>query len=584
MGVAGVWNAHGDSLTADEIAHIPAAYAITALHDYRLNPEHPPLIKMLSGIPLYFLKPNFNNAWKEGKNSQSAVGEIMLWKSANNPDQILFWARLPIVILAAFFGLAVYKWATVVGGRAAGLVAITLYALSPNIIAHSHLVTTDFGLTAGTTLCLYFLLRCIHKPTWWRAVVVGAVYGLTLLTKFSAIELIPFFGLVLIYIVIAHVPFKLKIHKKILSTAQSIVLVITLILFTSLIVVWTGCMVASYRTPQAVVEQMINTAPFDDKGLGIFSKQHSQELLRKTATHTLTRPLALYTLGVTKVFARVKNGSTVFFLGTEHQHGLWYYYPLSFLIKTPLSVLILCLFSLVYCLYLWFHRAKNTPLQKTIMRFLDETIIIAALMWLIGVGISSNLNIGLRHLLPIYPLLFILLGVSSTRFFRLLLNRSGLWQRRMIFLLILALFIYQIITLITHLPHTLSYVNEAVGAHRAYAITVDSNLDWGQSLKYLVKFVNDRQIRHIKLDLFGVSPQEAQYYLGKKQETWRSKNGYTTGWLAISVTYYQSNSYYPSTSKSDATYDWLRAYRPVALIGGSILVFYIEPQSDTVDY
>ena len=101
-----VFSARKESAIMDELAHIPAAYSYVALHDYRLNPEHPPLAKDLAGIPLLFLNLNFPldvTAWAKDVNGQWTMGTIFLYESGNNPDQILFWARLPLMLLALLF-------------------------------------------------------------------------------------------------------------------------------------------------------------------------------------------------------------------------------------------------------------------------------------------------------------------------------------------------------------------------------------------------------------------------------------------------------------------------------------------------
>ena len=139
--VVSVFNAKNDAATFDEVAHIPAAYSYVTEHDTRINPEHPPLIKFLSGIPLAFMNLNFDttqkfwtgdlpNKWDEG---QWAAGRHLLYEAGNNPDQIIFWSRLPIILISILLGLFLFKWGRELAGIGAGLLVLLLYAFDPNI-------------------------------------------------------------------------------------------------------------------------------------------------------------------------------------------------------------------------------------------------------------------------------------------------------------------------------------------------------------------------------------------------------------------------------------------------------------------
>jgi hypothetical protein len=131
------WN---DSATMDELAHIPAGYSYLTQKDYRLNPEHPPLIKDLAAFPLLYLDLNFPadaKAWKDDVNGQWDMGRIFLYESGNNADKILRFSRLPIILLAIFFGWLLFKWARKNYGDKVGLLTLFFYSFSPTFLAHS---------------------------------------------------------------------------------------------------------------------------------------------------------------------------------------------------------------------------------------------------------------------------------------------------------------------------------------------------------------------------------------------------------------------------------------------------------------
>ena len=186
-------------------------------------------------------------------------------------------------------------------------------------------------------------------------------------------------------------------------------------------------------------------------------------------------------------------------------------------------------------------------------------------------GITSNLNIGLRHVLPMYPFMFMLIAKYFVGFVRRhKYDSQGLALARKV--LFAAVAGYLLLTNLFNYPYYLAYFNEAIGRDNGYKYTVDSNIDWGQDLKRLATYVKDNDIKKIKVDYFGGSVPS--YYLGDRFQQWRSSDGEATGWLAVSATYYQNSKYY-ADNFGEKDYRWLEKYEPVTIIGGSILVYNI---------
>ncbi len=135
-----------ESATMDELAHIPAGYSYVKFLDYRLNPEHPPLVKALAAFPLLFQNLNFplqSSAWKNDVNGQWQIGAEFLYQSGNNADQIIKWSRVGPIILTLILIIFIYIWASELVGGWWALLPTFLFALSPNVLAHGHYVTTD---------------------------------------------------------------------------------------------------------------------------------------------------------------------------------------------------------------------------------------------------------------------------------------------------------------------------------------------------------------------------------------------------------------------------------------------------------
>ncbi|MGH9428223.1 MAG: glycosyltransferase family 39 protein, partial [Terriglobia bacterium] len=174
------------SATFDEVSHLPAGYAYLREQAIRYNPQHPPLMKEISALPLLFLDLHYpdnppDNEWIFGR-------EFLFSQDAR---QILFLGRIPAVFLSTVMALLVMLWATKLWGKAGGLLALCLYAFDPTIAAHSQLVTTDVGVACFSVLYLWCLRAYLQNPSWKRVLYSGLSLGLALGTKFSAVILIP---------------------------------------------------------------------------------------------------------------------------------------------------------------------------------------------------------------------------------------------------------------------------------------------------------------------------------------------------------------------------------------------------------
>jgi len=185
-----------DSLTIDEDPHIGAGYSYLKYRDYRLNPEHPPLMKDLAAIPLLFMDLSFPDTireWTTDINGQWMVGREFIFSPKNDADKIIFWARVPMIFLTILLGWFVFRWAFERHGNAAALITVFFFAFSPAFIAHGRLVTTDVAAAAGFFIAIYYFIHFLQFPSWFQLAKAGLALGFALLLKFSVVLLIPFF-------------------------------------------------------------------------------------------------------------------------------------------------------------------------------------------------------------------------------------------------------------------------------------------------------------------------------------------------------------------------------------------------------
>ncbi|MDF1515425.1 MAG: phospholipid carrier-dependent glycosyltransferase, partial [Anaerolineae bacterium] len=203
----GMQNVRGASLTFDEGPHLAVGYATLKSGDFRLQPIHihPPLANYLSAIPLLLQNdlpdPTQIDGWES--NSLSAVTDTLVWRYPN-PATIATAARTPILLLGVLLAALTFRWADALGGLCTGLFSLFLLALDPNMIAHSSLVTTDLAVTFFVTASLYLANRFLFlseetSNQFLNIILCGACVGLAMLSKVSAILLIPVISILVVY-------------------------------------------------------------------------------------------------------------------------------------------------------------------------------------------------------------------------------------------------------------------------------------------------------------------------------------------------------------------------------------------------
>lgn len=544
----------GDSAIRDEEPHIVAGYSYLKTGDYRLNPEHPPLIKDLAAVPLLFMNPKLPaNHFSRTINDQWAEGEEFLYREGNNPDAMLFWGRMPIILLSILLGFFVYLWAKELYGRKAGLFALTLYAFDANIIAHSRFITTDLGIAATIFINLYFLWKFLKEPSKKGLALVSVTLAIALLTKFSAPILIITYAIVALYLIIRPKPF---IKGSLLFTRffNSDFFRRTLGFFLAFLgiaiiagfIVWVIYFFQTINMPSEIFHKSID-AGLDNTGI--------RTILHKMADVPFLRSLEHYILGFLMVGQHATGGHTSFLLG-QLSTGWWYYYIIAFLVKTAVPTMIFIAIGII----LWIGRKDKDHKAKI--------IILTPVFVLVAFALSTKLNLGIRYLLPIFPLLYVFISFIAekvrlrdiTDFIHKKINLNSVLSA-IFFLLI----IWYIISSVATYPYYLTYFNELIGGPKnGMRYLTDSNLDWGQDMKRLAEYAEKNNINKIRVDYFGSGLPE--YYLKDRYVSWNESKIPEKGYYAISVTYFQQ-------ARAQERYDWLKNQKPLTTIGHSILIF-----------
>ncbi len=563
MLIVSILSMKGDSLTMDELAHVPSGYGYMHEQDYRLNPEHPPLLKDLSAVPLLLMDLNFDKqfkAWKQDVNGQWSMGWKFIFGSNNPTEKMIFWSRIPMILILMIFGYYIFRWTKELFGPITALLPLFLFSFSPTFIAHGRYVTTDVGAAAAFFIATYYFIRWLKNPKKKNLIIAGVVFGIAQLVKFSLFILIPFLGLILlVWIVVAKKRFWQYVWKFI------IILVIGYLVIFPLY---------QYHVLNYPPEKQVGDT---EHILGSHSIPPLANTIIWMADKPILRAYSQYSLGLLMVFQRTAGGNTTFFLGEVASIAWPLYFPIVYIIKTPLALQILTIIALLFLAWQIRPRKYSKKILPHIKKYFTEyaMLIFLAVYW--ALSINSNLNIGVRHVLPTFPFTYILISGQIKR----ISNHIKAKKIAIGFYLLLTILLgWYAFSSISIFPYYLTHFNELVGgAKNGYKYVTDSNLDWGQDLKRLNNWADKNGVEKIKVDYFGGS--DVNYYLGDKYEEWHSnydpekaKNSY----LAVSATFLQQSRAIPAKGFDEPTdqYMWLYRYEPVAVIGNSIFVYYIN--------
>lgn len=597
--LASSWN---DAAIFDETAHIGAGYTYLRYQDARLNPEHPPLIKDLAAFPLLFLGllfPVQEEPFWNGENvheRQWAAGGALLYNFNNDADQILFWARLPVMLLALAFGWLLYRWICSLYGRTVALFALFFYAFSPTILTHSRFVTTDIAAAFGFFIGIATFLRFLEKPTFKRLFVAGLTFGVAQLLKFSLFLLVP------IYILLALLWAFLQARERsqyehgrdaaggfltAFGFLASKMIVIGLI---GLAIIYG---VYAWHVSNYPHEQQITDASFI---LNNFAVRPLAEVDLLLVKNERLRPIGQYVLGLLMVLQRAGGGNTAYYLGEVSANGWPSYFPFAYFVKETVAFHILTILA-IFAAILRILRAKEKSL-RTVLDWMRDNFALAASMIFVAFywtySVSSTLNIGVRHVLPTFPFIYLLVSRELVLWMREPREREGygLWELlknmyrgyvaplpRIALLGILSFWL--VISVLIAFPFFLSYYNELIGIEDGYRYIVDSNYDWGQDLKRLRDIVEENPAlagQKIHLDYFGGG--SPRYYLAERFEPWWSARGMppSGSWFALSASTLMGawGKYDPElTQKPEDRYEWLRGLKPVRRAGTSIFIYRI---------
>src|ERR1700674_493091 len=528
------------SQTTDEPAHLATGMEWLQRGTYTLEPLHPPLARIavalgpyLSGLRL----TGEGHIWVEGNEILMARGQHM---------HNLALARsgvLPFFLLATFL---VWYWSRARYGNWPSLVGTLLFTTSPVVLAHAGLATTDMAVTATFTAALLALVNLLERASYLRSAIFGIAVGLAVLSKFSVLVFLPVSGLALLacrWLLRSH-------HKEKLAGADAFRwgrgLAVTALL--SFLVVWAG-----YRfSVSSITDPAARPHPTIDRFAGTTGALHD---FAYSVAESRWIPAPGLFRGVAQLRQKNATGAKAYLFGNVRQTGWWYFFPVALAVKTTIPFLVLI-------------GVGTLSLARTawVQRDWVMAAAVAAALALLLFCMTSQINIGVRHILPIYPLVAIIGGVGACSLWNSVKAKYAGPA------LLLVLLSWHLVSSVRTHPDYLAYFNEFAG-HHPERILVDSDLDWGQDLLRLSAVLQQKHIENVSIAYAG-SPDLDLHQFAIPAFRELSPHQPTTGWIAISVLRLKAGGFgLPSDS-----FSWLEAYKPVCLVGRSILLYHV-PES-----
>ena len=569
------------SPTYDEPSYITCGYAFVRLGDLHILVGEPILLNALNALPLLPLNPRFPTEHPSWAGTDfHIISEQFLWYANDNADQLVFAARVPTMLLTSLLITFVYRWGREMFGPWGGMLAATLAAFDPNLLAHGRLAATDLGSTTFIFIASYWLWRLLRRPTWRHVLIAGAFVGLAQSSRFSALLFGPGWALAILWRAFTPRPFALPSLRHPGDGSRSPPRWRRLVQAAG---VGTMVVLVAYLTIWAV--HGFEVGPV--KGLTSFpvlAPSYFDELM-----YILPR-------------LRGAEGRQVvgFLRGELYVGGRWDYFPVAFACKTPLPTLILLLGSALLSL-----RKRFAP---------DGQMLWLPPLLYFTITLHSKINLGYRYILPVLPFAIVIAARAGV-WLLATAGASGRWTtpqagrerngntpplqpRRCAWdayrrrrwpgiALTAALVVWAMWDGIAIYPHYLAFFNAlAGGPDNGWRVLVDSNVDWGQDIKGLKKWMDEHGVERIRLGFVGEA--HPTHYgikfdpLPSSPDRWQHPLHHdiyyadpAPGLYAISANLIQGRNL-----ADPDTYRWFRERKPIDKIGYSIFIYDVPPRGE----
>ena len=548
-----------ESITIDEIAHTGAGVSYLQKLDMRMNEEHPPLAKVIAALPLVLrgVHADYSHiSWTfSGQRvfnqllGEWVFGDYLLLRW-NDPISTIMWARVPMLLVTLLLGFVLYWYGSQLGGTPwAGLLCLAVFVSMPPFLAFGPLVITDVVITFFWVLAVWTLPQMWHSPARSRVIKFGLILAGAFLSKFSA-------GLLFFVFIAVAISMRLRPLAGQPSDRSELR-------------VWRR------RAWRNIIKANLWAALFVYLVYFILSWNQSTDSFSviphfpaSAILRRLLMPPWIYLRGLLE-FVLSAGSRPTFILGHAYPHGVWFYFPVLVLLKTPLAVLLLFLLAIFAAVLFKVEKLREAPAIPAGME-LHWRCAWVSLVIFTAACILNRLNISIRHFLV--PLALMILLIAPLPRLLLLLRRQHARIARLARGTTIVLSAATVLTAIAAYPFYLPFI-DVLGLKRpGYLLVNDSNLDWNQGLRIAEHFVLRRGLTHVLVDDYGFS--ELQTYIPQAtrwncQQPSASDGGQ---WAIVSANLIADAS----------NCQWLFHYLHFEIAGGSMYLFelpHVIPQA-----
>ena len=543
---------HEESATVDEPLILAAGYTYCRGDGFRMHPDEPPLAKLWTAWPLLAMDVSISSDAENLLNGSAGFPQARTWSAAmkpveamfpagrsnwyywpwfegelfgqlvvygdNDADRLLVTGRLMQVVLTLLTGVLLFLWANELAGTQAGLLALTMWCFNPVALAHGHLIQTDAGGTLTIVAALWACGRFLTQPTRVRAIVAGVGFGVALATKISAVLLLPAYATLMAVRLFRPLPGDPTARDWLRDAVAFAVSA-----YAVLLVVYAP----HWSPPPPLVESQAITLDIP----GWF------RILR-----VFLVPPDFFKAVALAAGSATGGHNVSYLFGKWSIHGWWYYYPVALCLKSPIAWLILSVCGLA----LFARQLGRIPIGQ-LVPWVGTAVFL-------GITFVNRWDIGVRHLLPVYALLPV--GVAAQVATRARVVRIAGW--------ILCGWM-TIVALCAH-PFYIEYFNEfAGGSKNGYRYLLDSNLDWGQDVKRLERYLHQHGIQHVYLDYFGAQRAVDYYGISNTRVSSKEARQIRDGILVVSA-----------MKLMRPEWNWLRQQQqPVDRVGYTLFIYQL---------
>lgn len=533
------------SVTHDEYWHLPAGLAVLKYGRFDADNLNPPLSRAWSALPLAILRVQLGEG--AAPNDSTTLGDRFLAENLDRYHKLYAYARLMNLAWSVLAGLVIAAWGRDMYGEGAAVVGAALWFLCPVVLSNAALVTPDLSSACSFVATTYAAWRWAQAPSCRRALAVGVLLGLAQLAKFTCIVLYPI--VIAVWLVVRYRSQSTRLTVRCAAGQSLLGLVVSLFMLNA------GYLFQGTGRP-------LNSYQFKSHGLANIV----------AAAHPMIGAVLVpaprdYVAGFDRQRSIMEVMHPVFLDGAWNiGEGFRDYYLRACIYKWSHATQALVLTSLVSFLF-W-------RVGRRLLR--DHAAVLLPAALIVGIASMSHMQLGIRYILPAFPLVYLFAGHVGTWLTRPRWSWRKIWVTACLPALLIGL---------RYHPHHLAYFNELSGGPvQGREHLLDSNIDWGQDLRGLQEYLRDQKIETLRLAYFGMVPPARlgiSYHLPPSDMQVRSRGSLPAGWYAVSINFVQGRPHTIRDFDDEVRsvgldeFGYFRRFVPVARIGWSIDVYRI---------